>query len=312
MTEDESAATWSPESRRRVEDWLRGLQQRLLKALCEEDASLRLRRDPWRHPDGGGGLSCVLCDGEVFEQGGVNFSHVRGASLPPAALAEHPEFENRGFRAMGVSLVLHPRNPHVPISHANLRYFETVPAKGEAPHWWFGGGFDLTPCYGYEEDARHWHTVARRACAPFGKDLYPRYKRACDEYFFLPHRGETRGIGGLFFDQLCTPDFAHCFAFLCSVGEHYLPAYLPIVRRRAATPYGESARHFQLYRRGRYVEFNLLFDRGTRFGLESGGRTESILMSLPPLARWEYGFEAEPGSPEARLVEEFLRPREWL
>ena len=314
VAEEDSPAAASPGGRMpQVRRWLQELQERLLGALGEVDADLSLRRDAWRHEGGGGGVSCLLSGGAVFEQGGVNFSHVHGARLPEAALVGRPELAARGFQAVGVSLVLHPCNPHVPTSHANLRYFEVAAPAGEGvPRWWFGGGFDLSPCYGYEEDARHWHTVARRACEPFGEEFYRRCKRSCDEYFFLPHRGETRGVGGLFFDQLCEPDFARCFAFLRSVGDHYLPAYLPIVSRRAATPFGERERSFQLYRRGRYVEFNLLFDRGTRFGLESGGRTESILMSLPPLARWEYGWEAEPGSPEERLVKDFLRAREWL
>ncbi len=247
----------------------------------------------------------------MFEKGGVNFSHVQGGRLPASATAQRPELAGRSFEALGVSLVLHPRNPYVPTSHCNVRFFVSE-TPGHDPVWWFGGGYDLTPYYGFEEDAEHWHRVARRACEPFGPEVYPRYKRWCDEYFYLKHRGEPRGIGGLFFDDLAEGGFDRCFAFLRAVSESYPEAYLPIVTRRKDTPYGAREREFQLYRRGRYVEFNLLYDRGTLFGLQSGGRTESILMSLPPLVAWRYQWEPEPGTPEARLYTDFLRPRDWV
>jgi coproporphyrinogen III oxidase len=247
----------------------------------------------------------------VFEQAGINFSHVYGEGLPASATAHRPELAGRRFEALGVSLVIHPRNPYVPTSHANVRFFAAY-KEGEAPIWWFGGGFDLTPYYGFEEDAVYWHSVARAACEAFGDEVYPRYKKWCDEYFFLKHRNEPRGIGGLFFDDLNAWSFGRCLAFMQSVGDHYLEAYLPIIARRKSIPYGERERDFQLYRRGRYVEFNLVYDRGTLFGLQSGGRTESILMSLPPLVKWRYNWHPEPGSPEAELYQTFLRPREWL
>jgi coproporphyrinogen III oxidase len=247
----------------------------------------------------------------VFEKAGINFSHVFGEALPASATAQRPELAGRGFQAMGVSLVIHPRNPYVPTSHANVRFFIAEKA-GADPVWWFGGGFDLTPYYGFEEDARHWHRVASDACRPFGDEVYPRFKRWCDEYFHLRHRDEPRGVGGLFFDDLNEWGFERCFAFMRSVGDHYLPAYTPIVARRRDQAYGARERDFQAYRRGRYVEFNLVYDRGTLFGLQSGGRTESILMSLPPVVRWRYDWRPEPGTPEARLYTDFLRPREWL
>lgn len=293
-----------------VQSYLRALQDRICAALEAVDGTVRFRSDGWTRPEGGGGETRVLADGGVFEKAGVAFSHVMGAALPASASAHRAELAGRSFQAMGVSLVIHPRNPRVPTSHANVRFFIAT-AAGLDPVWWFGGGFDLTPYYLVEEDALHWHRTARDACAPFGPEIYPRFKRQCDEYFFLKHRGETRGVGGLFFDDWNAGGFTDAFALMRSVGDHYLPAYLPIVERRKDAPHGERERAFQLYRRGRYVEFNLVYDRGTLFGLQSGGRTESILMSLPPLVRWEYGYEAPAGSEEARLAE-YLRPREWL
>ncbi|KFD18219.1 aerobic coproporphyrinogen III oxidase [Rahnella aquatilis CIP 78.65 = ATCC 33071] len=247
----------------------------------------------------------------MFEQAGVNFSHVAGAALPASATAHRPELAGRSFQAMGVSLVIHPLNPYVPTSHANVRFF-IAEKPGEAPVWWFGGGFDLTPYYGFEEDARHWHLTARQLCQPFGDDMYPKYKKWCDDYFFIKHRNEARGIGGLFFDDLNSPDFDTCFSFMQAVGNGFTDAYLPVVEKRKALPWGERERQFQLYRRGRYVEFNLVWDRGTLFGLQTGGRTESILMSMPPLVRWEYGYQPEEGSPEAALYKDFLPARDWL
>ncbi|MGH8543679.1 MAG: oxygen-dependent coproporphyrinogen oxidase [Gammaproteobacteria bacterium] len=294
-----------------VRSYLRDLQDRICRALEQEDGVGRFIDDPWRRTEGGGGLTRVLVGGRLFEQAGVNFSEVHGARLPPAASAQRPDLAGRGFRALGVSLVMHPRNPYVPTSHANVRFI-SAEAEGSDPIWWFGGGFDLTPYYGFEEDARHWHRTAREACAPFGAEVYPRFKRWCDEYFYLRHRAEPRGIGGLFFDDLNAWGFEQCFAFARSIGDHYLAAYLPIVERRENHPYGERERDFQLYRRGRYVEFNLVYDRGTLFGLQSGGRTESILMSLPPLVKWRYDWKPKPGSAEADLYENFLRPREWV
>jgi coproporphyrinogen III oxidase len=295
-----------------VKVYLLELQDRITQALAAaEDGAAGFVEDAWERPGGGGGRTRVLRGGELFEQGGINFSHVFGASLPPSATIRRPELAGRAFQAMGVSLVMHPRNPYVPTSHANVRFFMAEKAGAE-PVWWFGGGFDLTPYYGFEEDAIHWHRVARAACAPFGADVHPRFKRWCDDYFFLKHRDEPRGIGGLFFDDLDEWGFARGFAFLQSVGDHYLPAYLPIVQRRKGLAWGERERAFQKYRRGRYVEFNLVYDRGTLFGLQSGGRTESILMSLPPEVSWRYGWHPEPGSPEAALYERFLVARDWL
>jgi coproporphyrinogen III oxidase len=286
------------------------LQDRLCVSLEAEDGGARFEEDLWERPEGGGGRSRVLSEGAVLEKAGVGFSHVFGLGLPASATAHRPELAGRSFQALGVSLVFHPRNPYAPTTHMNVRFF-IAEKEGEKPVWWFGGGFDLTPYYGFEEDAVHWHRTAREACAPFGEDVYPRFKRWCDEYFFLRHRNEPRGIGGLFFDDLNEWGFERCFGFLRSVGDHLLPAYLPILQRRRDMPYGERERDFQLYRRGRYVEFNLVWDRGTLFGLQTGGRTESILMSLPPLVRWRYNWRPEPGTPEARLYEEFLRPRDW-
>jgi coproporphyrinogen III oxidase len=299
-----------------VRSYLLELQDRICAALeAEESSGARFREDRLEHPDGSLARPRVIVDGAVFEKAAVHFSHTRGRRLPAAATSRRPELAGRDYEAVSLSLIVHPRNPYVPTSHMNVRFFlarSPDGAGGEPPAWWIGGGFDLTPCYAFEEDAVHWHRVAREACAPLGSDAYPRFKKACDEYFHLPHRGETRGIGGLFFDDLAEGGFDTCFAFLRRVGDGYLDAYLPIVQRRKDTPWSERERSFQLYRRGRYAEFNLLYDRGTRFGLQSGGRVESILASMPPLAAWRYGWQAEPGSPEARLVEEFLHPRDWL
>ncbi|QJD28605.1 oxygen-dependent coproporphyrinogen oxidase [Methylococcus geothermalis] len=294
-----------------VTSYLLTLQESICSTLETEEPRARFMEDRWEHAAGGGGRTRVLSGGETFEQGGVNFSHVRGASLPASATAHRPELAGRSFQATGVSLVIHPLNPYVPTSHANVRFF-LAEKEGEAPIWWFGGGFDLTPYYPFEDDVIHWHRTSRDACLPFGTDVYPRFKRWCDEYFFLKHRNETRGVGGLFFDDLNEWGFERCFAFLRSVGDHYLKAYLPIVQRRKATPYGEREREFQLYRRGRYVEFNLVYDRGTLFGLQSGGRTESILMSLPPVAHWRYNWRPQQGSAEENLYLNYLKPREWL
>jgi coproporphyrinogen III oxidase len=295
-----------------VEAWLMQLQDAVCAALGASDPSVRFVEDVWQRSEaGGGGRTRVMHGGEVFEQAGVNFSHIAGDALPQAASALRPELAGRSFKAMGVSVVAHPQNPYVPTSHANVRLFVAEKA-GEAPVWWFGGGFDLTPYYGFEEDAMHWHRTARAACMPYGEDIYPRFKRWCDDYFHLKHRQEQRGIGGLFFDDLNEWSFARCFAFIQSVGSKYIEAYVPLVQRRCQTPYGELERDFQLYRRGRYVEFNLVHDRGTLFGLQSGGRTESILMSLPPNVRWRYNWQPTPDTPEADLYENFIQPRDWL
>ena len=294
-----------------VKAYLLELQDRICKAMAEEDGQAEFKEDRWEREAGGGGRTRVLYEGAVFEQAGVNFSHVHGDTLPPSATAARPELAGRGFEAIGVSLVIHPRNPHVPTSHMNVRYFEAG-KEGAEPVWWFGGGYDLTPYYPVLEDVIHWHRTARDACAPFGEDVYPRLKQWCDEYFYLKHRNEPRGVGGLFFDALNEGGFRRCFDFMRSVGDSYLDAYLPIVRRRKGSEWTEQEREFQLYRRGRYVEFNLVYDRGTLFGLQSGGRTESILMSLPPKVGWRYNYQPEPGSLEARLTSEFLVHRDWL
>ena len=295
-----------------VESFLTELQGRLCAALADADGGARFVEDAWGRAEGGGGRTRVLKGGAVFEQAGVNFSRVSGERLPAAASAHRPGLADAPWAALGVSLVVHPANPYVPTAHMNVRYFEARPEKpGGGRAWWFGGGFDLTPFYPFDADVVHWHAVARDALAPFGNDLYPRWKRWCDEYFVLRHRGETRGIGGLFFDDLDEGGFERCFALTRAVGNGFLDAYLPIVERRKATPYGGRERQFQLYRRGRYVEFNLVYDRGTLFGLQSGGRAESILMSLPPRVRFEYGYVPEPGSAEAKLSS-YLKPREWL
>ena len=294
-----------------VKDYLMNLQERICAALEQADGQAAFVEDDWQRPGGGGGRSRIIERGALLEKGGVGFSHVYGDGMPPSATAHRPELGGRGFQAMGVSLVMHPDNPHVPTSHANVRFF-VAEKDGADPVWWFGGGFDLTPYYATEEDCIHWHRVARDACAPFGDDVYPRYKKWCDEYFHLKHRQEARGVGGLFFDDLNEWGFERCFAFMRAIGDAYLEAYLPIIERRRNTPWNEQQKAFQEYRRGRYVEFNLVWDRGTLFGLQSGGRTESILMSLPPTVRWDYNWQPEPGSAEARLAEEFLPPRDWL
>ncbi len=291
--------------------WMRGLQDRITDAVAASDGAASFREDAWARAEGGGGRTRILRDGAVFEQAGIGYSDVSGARMPPAATAQRPELAGAAWRAVGVSLVFHPCNPYVPAVHMNVRHFRAT-REGSTVAWWFGGGFDLTPCYPNEADVRHWHAAARALCTPFGGDArYLAHKRACDAYFRLPHRDETRGVGGLFFDDLHEPDFDTAFAYLQAVGDGLLPAYLPIVDRCRDTPFGEREREFQLYRRGRYVEFNLVWDRGTLFGLQSGGRTESILMSLPPRVRWEYGYAPDPDSPEARLAE-FLQPRDWL
>jgi coproporphyrinogen III oxidase len=291
--------------------YLLDLQDRICAAFATEDGAAQFREDAWERPGGGGGRTRVMDGGAVFEKGGINFSHVFGDNLPPSATAHRPELAGRSFQAMGVSLVMHPGNPYVPTSHANVRYF-VAEKDGCDPVWWFGGGFDLTPYYGFDEDAVHWHRAARAACAPFGDAVYPRFKQWCDDYFFLRHRNEPRGIGGLFFDDENAGGFERCFALMRSIGDHYVPAYLPIVARRKDTAFGERERAFQKIRRGRYVEFNLVYDRGTLFGLQSGGRTESILMSLPPEVSWRYDWHPEPSTPEARLYERYLKPRDWI
>lgn len=293
-----------------VRHWLLSYQESVITTLQAVDPKIKFGVDRWERSGGGGGVSCAGANGEVLEKGGVNFSDVHGTALPASATATRPELAGRPFRAMGVSMVMHALNPYCPTSHANIR-FMAVGGPGENT-WWFGGGFDLTPYYGFTEDAVAWHRAAKAACDPHGPNLYAKYKEECDRYFFLRHRNETRGIGGVFFDDFSAGGFGQAFAFAKSVGETYAPAYAAILRKRLTTPYGERERQFQLYRRGRYVEFNLIYDRGTLFGLQSGGRTESILMSLPPLARWEYNFQPEHGSPEARLTEYYLKPRDWL
>ena len=293
-----------------VAAFLLDLQDRITDALSGADGG-PFSEDLWQRDGGGGGRSRVLADGRVLEKAGINFSRVRGEHLPPSATAHRPELAGRSFQALGVSVVVHPRNPYAPTSHMNVRAF-VAERQDTAPVWWFGGGFDLTPYYGFEEDCRHWHRVAADFCEPFGEDVYPRFKRWCDDYFRLPHRGESRGIGGVFFDDLNEWGFEKCFSFLKATGSGYLDAYLPILERRHGMAYGERERRFQLYRRGRYVEFNLLYDRGTVFGLQSGGRVESILMSLPPLVAWEYGWHPEAGSSEEALAARFLGARDWL
>ena len=295
----------------RVSGYLMRLQDRITSELQNIDGKSKFEIDEWQREAGGGGRTMVLRDGALFEQGGVNYSEVFGDNLPASATAHRPELAGRQFRAMGVSLVIHPLNPYVPTSHMNVRFFIAEKENAD-PIWWFGGGFDLTPYYGFEEDAVHWHRTARAACREFGEDVYPRYKKWCDDYFYLRHRRERRGIGGLFFDDLNEWGFDRSFAFMRSVGDHYLDAYLPIVARRKHLAYGDRETDFQLYRRGRYVEFNLVYDRGTLFGLQSGGRTESILMSLPPRVIWRYNWRPQPGTAEARLYDEFLKPRDWL
>jgi len=289
--------------------YLRKLHDQISDGIEQLDGN-QFRRDAWQRPEGGGGESRVLSNGAIFEQAGINFSHVVGKQLPPSATAARPELAGASWTATGISLVFHPRNPYIPTTHANVRFF-LAEKPGMKPVWWFGGGFDLTPYYIYEEDILDWHRIAQQACLPFGAEVYARYKAECDQYFFLKHRNETRGVGGLFFDDLNHWNFERSFAFQQSVGDHFLKAYRPIVERRKDLPYGDRERQFQLYRRGRYVEFNLVYDRGTLFGLQSNGRTESILMSMPPLVRWQYDYHPEPGTAEARLYD-YLKPRDWL
>lgn len=293
----------------RVGVFLRGLQDRICRSIEKIDGQACFTEDTWERPEGGGGRTRVLRNGAVFEQAGIGFSRVEGATMPPAATAHRPELAGRPWIAQGVSLVFHPRNPYVPTTHMNVRLF--VAGGDGVPVWWFGGGFDLTPFYPFDDDIRHWHRVAHELTAPFGPRVYAEHKAWCDRYFHLRHRNETRGVGGLFFDDLNAWPFERCFEYLRAVGEGFLDAYLPIVTRRKDLPFGERERAFQLYRRGRYVEFNLLWDRGTLFGIQSGGRTESILMSLPPLVRWDYGWQPAPGSPEEQLAR-YLQPRDWL
>jgi len=293
-----------------VRDYMTGLQNRIVAELERIDGRT-FRSDRWERGEGGGGESRIIEDGGVFERGGVNFSKVRGERLPPSASALRPELAGRAFEAMGVSLVLHPRNPFVPTVHMNVRFLLATHAQSE-PVWWFGGGMDMTPYYGFEEDARHFHSICRKALEAFGADHYPRFKRWCDDYFYIKHRSEPRGIGGIFFDDLNERGFDFCFDLTRSVADHFLPAYVPVLERRQSLPYGERERDFQAYRRGRYVEFNLVYDRGTLFGLQSGGRAESILMSLPPLVKWRYDWKPSPSSEEDALYREFLRPRDWL
>ena len=294
----------------RAKDYYLGLQKRIVAELEKIEANA-FRRDSWDRPEGGGGISCLTENGRVFERAVVSFSHVFGTQLPPSASASRPELAGRGFEAMGVSLVLHPRNPYAPTVHMNVRFFIATHEKHE-PVWWFGGGMDLTPYYGDVDDARHFHQTCKDALAPFGEIYHPRFKKWCDEYFYLKHRKEARGIGGIFFDDINAQDFDFSFALMQSVGDHFLPAYMPILERRIDTPYGEHERSFQAYRRGRYVEFNLVYDRGTLFGLQSQGRTESILMSLPPVVNWRYDWKPVANSEEAKLYDEFLIARDWV
>ncbi|MDZ7923673.1 MAG: oxygen-dependent coproporphyrinogen oxidase [Marinagarivorans sp.] len=306
-----------------VKAFLLQLQDNICNALTAADGGGKFIEDTWVREEGGGGRTRVMVNGSVIEKGGVNFSHVTGTQMPASATAHRPELAGRKFEAMGVSLVIHPNNPYVPTSHANVRFF-IAEKEGSEPVWWFGGGYDLTPYYGFDDDCKHWHQTAKNACAPFGEDIYPKYKKWCDEYFYLKHRNEPRGIGGLFFDDLNgfddsnspenknSPNFEQTFAFMQAVGNSYAQAYVPIIEKRKTIEFGERERDFQLYRRGRYVEFNLVFDRGTLFGLQTGGRTESILMSLPPLVRWEYDWHPQPNTPEAQLYDRYLQPQEWI
>jgi coproporphyrinogen III oxidase len=293
-----------------IQTYLRNLQQQIVAALELIDGKSFIR-DEWQRPEGGGGISCIIEDGKVLERGGVGFSHVKGAQLPPTAAANRPEIAGRPWEAIGLSLVMHPRNPFAPTVHMNVRFFSTTKADGE-PVWWFGGGMDLTPYYGFAEDAQHFHRTCSEALAPYGADLYPRFKQWCDEYFYLKHRQEPRGIGGIFFDDFNVLGFDDSFAMMRSVGDHFLDAYLPLLKKRMEMPYGEQERDFQAYRRGRYVEFNLVCDRGTLFGLQSGARTEAILMSMPPVAQWRYNWQPEAGTAEAALYSDFLIQRDWL
>jgi coproporphyrinogen III oxidase len=295
-----------------VKKYLVNLQESICSDLESLDGGAVFEKDHWTKKDGNGsGITSVICDGNVFEKGGVNFSIVEGNKMPNSATALRPELEGRKYTALGVSLVLHPHNPYVPTVHSNVRFFVAEEPEKD-PVWWFGGGFDLTPFYGFDEDAVHWHTTAKKACLPFGEKVYSQYKKWCDDYFYLEHRNEQRGIGGLFFDDLNEGGFDRCFEFMKSVGDHFSEAYLPIVVKRKDTPYGEKERDFQLYRRGRYVEFNLIYDRGTLFGLQSKGRTESILMSMPPEVKWSYQFQVEKDSEEEKLSNHYLKPKEWI
>jgi coproporphyrinogen III oxidase len=296
-----------------VQDYLLQLQASVCFALEKEDRQKKFIADDWRHTEKGGGKTCVLAEGPLIERAAVNFSHISGVNLPPSATARHsPLLKTIPFQAMGLSLVVHPRNPYVPTTHMNLRLITLKQTHTHDPIWWFGGGFDLTPYYAFAEDCQHWHRTAKLACDPFGRDVYAQYKKNCDDYFYLKHRKEWRGIGGIFFDDVHHWDFQTCFAFIRSVGDHFLSAYLPILQRHKKTPYGERERQFQAYRRGRYVEFNLIYDRGTLFGLQSGGRIESILTSMPPQASWQYNWQGEQDSPESQLIEKFLTPQEWI
>lgn len=297
-----------------IKDYLLRLQADICLSLEKEESEGKFLRDHWQHSEGGGGKTCVLTEGLVIERGAVNFSHIFGSNLPPSATQRHPQLTKLAspFQALGISLVIHPRNPYVPTVHMNLRFIGLTQSNSDGPIWWFGGGFDLTPYYPFLEDCQHWHTVAKAACDPFGDNLYAQYKKKCDDYFYLKHRNESRGIGGLFFDDLNQWDFQTCFQFIQSVGAHFLKAYLPIMQQHKDKVYGKRERDFQCYRRSRYVEFNLIYDRGTLFGLQSGGRTESILISMPPQAHWKYNWQPEPGSKEIKLTDEFLKPREWI
>ena len=295
-----------------VKKYLVQLQESICSDLESLDGRAIFEIDRWTKEDGSGsGITSVICDGNIFEKGGVNFSIVQGNKMPKSASALRPELEGRKYTALGVSLVMHPENPYIPTVHSNVRFF-VAEESGKQPIWWFGGGFDLTPFYGFDEDAVHWHTTAKKACLPFGEKVYSKYKKWCDDYFYLEHRDEQRGIGGLFFDDLNEGGFDRCFEFMKSVGDHFSEAYLPIVIKRKDTPYGKKERNFQLYRRGRYVEFNLIYDRGTLFGLQSGGRTESILMSMPPEVKWSYQFQVEKDSEEEKLYNHYLKPKEWI
>jgi len=295
-----------------VKKYLVHLQESICSDLESLDGGAVFEKDHWTKKDGNGsGITSVICDGNIFEKGGVNFSIVQGNKIPKSASALRPELEGIKYTALGVSLVMHPGNPYIPTVHANVRFF-VAEESGKEPIWWFGGGFDLTPFYGFDEDAVHWHTTAKKACLPFGEKVYSKYKKWCDDYFYLEHRDEQRGIGGLFFDDLNEGGFDRCFEFMKSVGNHFTDAYLPIVIKRKDTPYGEKERNFQLYRRGRYVEFNLIYDRGTLFGLQSGGRTESILMSMPPEVKWSYQLQVEKDSEEGKLYHHYLKPKEWV
>jgi len=301
-----------------VKQYLLNLQESICQQLADEDGGAIFDEDSWTreaNPEKpgmyGGGRTRLLVDGNIIEQGGVNFSNVSGDKMPGSATANRPELAGRSFKAMGVSLVIHPKNPMIPTSHANVRFF-IAEKEGEEPVWWFGGGYDLTPYYGFDEDCKHWHQTARKACSSFGDDVYDKYKSWCDDYFYLKHRDEQRGIGGLFFDDLNEWGFDKSFEFLKSIGDSFIKAYHPIIIKRKELPYTEEQRDFQLYRRGRYVEYNLVYDRGTLFGLQSGGRTESILMSMPPLVKWKYNWQPEEGTPEALLYSHFLKPRDWV